>query len=570
MSPLLKQILEKHGLSPDAPPSADEWDNLVADLDRELNNQESHLAKLETAKDTAESASHAKSMYLANMSHELRTPLAAIIGYADLLHDHAEILGVKEKLERYLSKIGVSANHLLSLINDILDLSKIEAGKLELNEETFTVQSIVEDTLVTMTPQIEKNNNQLNVEYHSQGALGFMHSDPVRLRQVLINLLSNAAKFTENGEITLKVNRKRISVQPPVAMKNMVGWISFTVTDNGIGMTQEELNQLFKPFQQATGDTAAHFGGTGLGLAISQHFCQMMGGHIEVRSEKGVGTTFIVEIPIMEVQGAPESDSSIFRLKELQAEQGNRSILIIDDDQMTRNIIAHYLMQAGMSIELTSNGEDGIKLAKRLKPAAIILDIFMPSMDGWEVLQALKEDEELSEIPVILATVDDLKQRGFALGASDYLHKPIKRDMLIKTVKKYNPTSDHLDILVVEDNEQMRDTIKALINVGNISIREASNGREALDLITYSTPDLILLDLMMPEMNGFELVENLKSHNRWKSIPIIVISAIDLTNSDRQKLSGAVKKFIQKTKINRKQLLDLIFDFVQQEVPVVY
>ncbi len=569
MSPLLKQILEKNGLDSTSPPSAAEWSNLVADLGREFDSQESQIAKFEAAKNSAESASHAKSMYLANMSHELRTPLAAIIGYADLLHDHAEILGVKEKLERYLSKIGVSANHLLSLINDILDLSKIEAGKLELNEETFTVQSIVEDTLITMTPQIEKNNNQLNVEYHSQGALGLMHSDPVRLRQILINLLSNAAKFTQNGQISLLVNRKRISVQPPVALKNMVGWISFTVTDNGIGMTQDEINQLFRPFQQAAGDTSAHFGGTGLGLAISQHFCQMMGGHIEVRSEKGVGTTFVVEIPIMEVQSSNESDSSIFRLKELQAQQGNRSILIIDDDQMTRNIIAHYLMQAGMSIELTSNGEDGIKLAKRLKPAAIILDIFMPSMDGWQVLQALKEDPELADIPVILATVDDLKQRGFALGASDYLHKPIKREMLIKTVKKYNPTSDHIDILVVEDNDQMRDTIKALINVGNISIREAANGREALNLIAYSAPDLILLDLMMPEMNGFELVENLKSNDQWKGIPIIVISAIDLTNSDRQKLSGTVKQFIQKTKINRKQLLALIFDFVQQEVPVV-
>ncbi len=563
-------ILNQLGLDRESAPSQNEWEQLLDNLDKELDKKDDLIAESEALKLAATDANQAKSMYLANMSHELRTPLAAIIGYGELLYDQAEVLGVTQNLGQYLNKIGVSANHLLSLINDILDLSKIEAGKIELNEETFTIQSLIEETLVTMTPVIEKNNNRLKVESHSDGPLGFMHTDPVRLRQILINILSNAAKFTHNGDINLKVQRKRISVQPPVAMKNMVGWMTFIISDNGIGMSQAELNQLFQPFQQASGDTATHFGGTGLGLAISQHFCQLMGGHIEVHSEKDVGTTFIIEIPIIESDIETPTDSSIYRLKQIQAEDGQGTILIIDDDQMTRNIIAHYLMQAGMNVELVSNGQEGLKLAKKIKPQAIILDIFMPSMDGWQVLQALKEDPDLAEIPVILATVDDLKQRGFALGASDYLQKPIKRETLLKTIKKYSPTTGPLDILVVEDNDQMRDTIKALIDVGNLEVREAPNGREALSLIAYSVPDLILLDLMMPEMNGFELIEQLKSNPLWKEIPIIVISAIDLSSEDRQKLSGAVRKFIRKTKINRQQLLDLIFNFVQQEVTVVY
>lgn len=570
MSESFESILKKLGLDPNTSPTPEQWETLQALLKDKFEEQENVEKELDAKRLAAENASHAKSMYLANMSHELWTPLAAIIGYADLINDQAKMLGVEENLKRYLNKIGTSANHLLSLINDILDLSKIEAGKLELNEETFAIQSLIDETLVTLKPVIEKNNNILQVESRSDGPLGLMHSDPVRLRQILINLLSNAAKFTQNGQITLKVERKRISVQPPVAMKNLVGWITFTISDDGIGMTQDELNRLFQPFQQASEQTANHFGGTGLGLAISQHFCQMMGGHIEVQSEKGIGTTFIIEIPIMQVEGVFQTDSSMYRIKRSEAETGRGTILIIDDDQMTRNILTHYLMQSGMNVELATNGPDGIDLARRIRPSTIILDIFMPEMDGWEVLKKLKYDNELADIPVILATVDDQSRRGYALGASDYLSKPIKRETLIQTVKKYLPSTSQLDILVVEDNDQMRETIKALINVGQIEVREASNGIEAIDLIGYSIPDLILLDLMMPRMNGFEVIDKLQSNSDWKDIPVIVISATDLSNHDRQILNGTVKKFLQKTQINRKTLLDLIFDFVQQEVPVVH
>ncbi|MFK7802409.1 MAG: response regulator [Anaerolineae bacterium] len=561
----LDQLLDKAGLKPNELPDQVQWTKFQEILSKQLESNKSQVHDLELGKKAAESASQAKSMYLANMSHELRTPLAAIIGYSELLQDHAEILGVEKQFSQYLGKITVSANHLLSLINDILDLSKIEAGKFELNDETFSVQSLIEETLVTMTPAIEKNNNSLKVEYRSEGPLGLMHSDPLRLRQILINLLSNAAKFTQDGEINLKIDRKRISVQPPVAMKNMVGWITFSISDNGIGMTQQELNSLFQPFTQAANNTAAHFGGTGLGLAISQHFCQLMGGHIEVHSEKHSGTTFIVEVPVIDGGKEISTDSSLYRIKQLQGKHGKGPILIIDDDQMTRNIIAHYLMQAGMEVELTSTGPHGLDIARALNPSAIILDVFMPEMDGWQVLQSLKEDEELASIPVILTTVDDLKQRGFALGASDYLHKPINKEKLVNTVKKYSPTSGTVKVLIVEDNDQMRETIKALINFDYIKIQEAANGQEALNLLGYSKPDLILLDLMMPEMDGFELIERLKSNEAWKNIPVVVISAIDLTAKDREQLSGAVRQFIEKTSISRHKLLDLIFDFVNSE-----
>ncbi|MFT5194160.1 MAG: signal transduction histidine kinase/CheY-like chemotaxis protein [Cellvibrionaceae bacterium] len=452
----LEQLLDQTGLHSDTPPNQKQWQQFQEVLKTQLEANSDQIKDLDLAKQSADNASRAKSMYLANMSHELRTPLASILGYSELLQDHVELREADKLFAQYLGKITISANHLLSLINDILDLSKIEAGKFELYEETFSVQSLLEDTLVTMTPAIEKNNNRLTVEYRSEGALGLIHSDPLRLRQILINLLSNAAKFTQNGEITLKIDRKRISVQPPIEMKNMIGWITFTISDNGIGMTQAELNRLFQPFEQASGNTAAHFGGTGLGLAISQHFCQLMGGHIEVHSEKHNGTTFIVEIPIIEEGAKVETDSNLFRIKQLQGQHGNGLILIIDDDQMTRNITAHYLMQAGIEVELTADGVLGIEMARKLNPSAIILDIFMPSMDGWEVLHLLKEDPDLASIPVILSTVDDLKQRGFSLGASDYLSKPVNKEKLVTTVQKYIPKSGMLDILIVEDDDQMR------------------------------------------------------------------------------------------------------------------
>lgn len=547
-----------------APPPPEKWAQFIEAAENACQVQHAKVEEITLQKEKADRASQAKSMYLANMSHELRTPLAAIIGYSELLQDKAGILGVEENFARYLSKITVSANHLLDLINDILDLSKIEANKIELQSETFNIQTILEDMLVTIQPVVEKNNNELRVEYISDSPLGLMYSDPVRIKQILMNLMSNAAKFTQNGELLLRVERSRSLVPTPKSMDKIIGWISFVVSDTGIGMTEEELERLFKPFSQANEQTATHFGGTGLGLTISQHFCALMGGNIDVTSEKGVGTTFKVSLPIFESEDIQLERTFNTTIRSTPAA---KPILIIDDDPMTRNIIAHFLMKEGFAIELTESGSRGIDIAKEIKPAAVILDIFMPEMDGWSVLEAFKRDPELAKVPIILTTIDDMRRRGFALGASDYLSKPIDPKDLVKTIRRYTSQTQALKILVVEDNEQMRDTLHAMLETEPFILYEASNGREALEILETDQPDIILLDLMMPEMNGFEFVSELHKSNDpdWQEIPIIVISAIDLDHSDRQKLSGAVRKIIQKTKINRGKLLALIYEFVTKK-----
>jgi CheY-like chemotaxis protein len=489
------------------------------------------------------------------MSHELRTPLNAIIGYSEMLIEDAEDQDQEDFIPD-LERILAGGKHLLTLINDILDLSKVEAGKMELYLETFEVSPMIDEVVSTVQPLVEDNANILDV--HCGEHLGTMHADLTRVRQVLFNLLSNACKFTEQGTITLDVTCERSSPCSEGA------FLLFSVRDTGIGMRPEQLEHLFQPFTQADVSTTRQFGGTGLGLTISKRFCEMMGGGITVASEVGVGTTFTMRLPAAVTDRQAEPAKTEFRSEPVS--EGADTVLVIDDDANVRDLMQRFLSKEGFRVVTASGGEEGLQLARDLHPDAITLDVLMPGMDGWSVLTSLKADPELAAIPVIMLAIIDKKNMGYALGAAEYLSKPVDRDRLVALLRKYRHVPSHSAILVVEDDAGTRDIFRRTLEKEGWAVTEAENGRVALERIAESLPGLILLDLMMPEMDGFEFVDELRKHEDWRSIPIVVVTAKDLTLEDRLRLNGYVEKIVEKGAYNRETLLREVRDLVVSSV----
>jgi len=493
-------------------------------------------------KEAAEAANKAKSNFLANMSHELRTPLNAIIGYSEMLQEMAADDG-KDEYQGDLKKIHSAGQHLLELINDVLDISKIEAGKMDLYIESFSLDQTIEEVQAVADPLAKKNSNHLVIEKPAE--LGNVRADATKVRQCLLNLLSNACKFTSNGVVRLD------------AMK-ADGWVTFQVSDTGIGMTKEQMSKLFRAFQQADSSTTRKFGGTGLGLAISRRFCQLMNGDITVSSEPGRGTTFTMRIP---VEVVPRAADAQIQLEQENARTGESLpasaavVLVIDDDPMVADLLRRTLVKDGYRVEYAESGEKGLELARQLRPDAITLDVMMPGMDGWQVMTHLKSDAELADIPVILLSIVNDRKTGFALGATEYLTKPFERDRLTAVLGRIAKGRGSRLALVVDDMADNRELLRSALEGDGWMVEEAANGLEALDRLERHRPDAILLDLMMPEMDGISFVEHLRASERNRSIPVLVVTAKEITPADRQRLSGGVQAIMQKGAVDLSDLV---------------
>ena len=522
---------------------------------RELERLNAELHRMideaNRAQEAAEQANRSKSIFLANMSHELRTPLNAIIGYSEMLGEEAEDLG-EESFVADLHKIHSAGRHLLGLINDVLDLSKIEAGKMALYLERFALPAVVDDVCTTIRPLIEKNGNALQVRY--QGELGEMRSDLTKVRQMLFNLLSNASKFTENGTIGLTLSRE--------GEGGAADWMSIEVADSGIGMSEEQLGGLFRAFTQADASTTRKYGGTGLGLAITRRFCEMMGGSIEVASELGKGAVFTVRLPAETAEQKEAAPARGLPARIPVAAEGSVTVLAIDDDPLVCEMIRRFLAEDGFHVVTANSGEEGLSLARTLKPAAITLDVIMPSMDGWAVLNALKHDPDLADIPVVMMTIVDDRDIGYALGAADYLVKPLDKKRLKTVLDRYRRGPSDNRVLVVEDDAPTRDMTRRMLEKEGWYVTTAENGVKGLESVSKSPPQLILLDLMMPEMDGFQFVAELEKKDEWRSIPVVVVTAKDLTGEDRHRLNGHVEKILQKGAYRCDDLLKSVRDLV--------
>lgn len=518
--------------------------------------------ELIVARDQALEASRAKTVFLANMSHELRTPMNAILGYSEMLIEDAGLMS-SEEVAADLQKIRNAGKHLLALINDVLDLSKIESGKMTLHHESFLIGELVQDIVSTIEPIALKNHNRIVV--HCPAEIGAMYSDAMKVRQSLMNLLSNACKFSQNSVIDLVISKQSHEREE---------YVSFAVCDRGIGMTSDQIAKLFQAFVQADESTTRKYGGTGLGLMISRRLCQMLGGDIRVSSELGKGSTFTIELPRIApavlapsgLGGSGDSQSpansaintDVIRGGTIRGEAIRGTVLAIDDNPDALDLISRSLSKDGYRVIMATSGEAGLVLARSHRPDIITLDVMMPQMNGWQVLAAIKADVHLSTTPVVLLSVVENNEIAMALGATDCLTKPIDWGKLQVCLDRLLPRNEPDRILVVEDDPASSELVTRILQKDGWKIEKASNGREAFACMEASPPSLVLLDLMMPEMDGFELVARLRTHPTLSKIPVLVLTSKMLTPEDHARLNGRVLDVLSKGTTERNDLLEAV------------
>lgn len=509
--------------------------------------------ELETANRELERSNKLKSQFIATMSHELRTPLNSILGFSELL-DGESFGPLTEKQKKYVSNIYNSGTHLLHLINNILDIAKVESGKMELRCESFSVNQFISEVEMVIKPLIKKKRQKLFLKIDKD--IPIIKADKVKLKQILYNLLSNASKFTpEEGDISLAAG---------VTGQEKDSCLKLSVTDTGIGIKEEDYERIFSEFEQVDSSFSRKYEGTGLGLALTKKLVELHGGEILVESKEGKGSTFTIIIPLTDpftplepLKPMEEAayDVDILKKKDAKAPL----ILIVEDDHATSEILTLYLAQAGYRIAHAYNGEDALKRIRELEPFAMLLDVMLPGKDGWEVLQEVKSDPELKDIPVIMCSVIDNMELGFTLGASDYLLKPVSKSALLNKLEDLSFASKKgrrpVNILCIDDHEAALRLLSSILEPAGYNVITANSGKQGIENAIHYKPDLVILDLMMPEVDGFEVARTLKDNPTTMNIPILILTAKDLTVDDRLNLAGKVDNFIQKSPFSKEDLL---------------
>lgn len=489
---------------------------------RDVTSDKLLADSLVRARDEAERANLAKSQFLTAMSHELRTPLNAIIGYSEMLVEDADELGL-ESMSADLDRIREAGRHLLEVINQVLDLSRVEAGRMEVEIGAVDLDALVDSVAKTIAPLAERQHNRFHFEH--TGALGAVATDATKLRQILLNLLGNACKFTRDGEVRLSVTR------------DVTGTL-FTVSDNGVGIAPEDLERIFEPFTRGGGAQAQGFSGTGLGLPLSRHFAQLIGGTLSVTSAPGGGSTFSLSLA-----HAPAPAAGAL------ADHGeiHTTVLVVDDDPDARRLLKLALERGGHRVVTATSSDEGLAMARRLRPGAILLDLVMPERDGWAALAALQADPQLARTPVIIVSTVDARSIGFAVGVDGYVTKPVDRALLLSVVERALDRGARLGpILVVEDDPNARELlVRALVAQGH-QVVEARDGQEGLHQLERYGAALIVLDLIMPNLDGFELAERVRGDTRWNDVPIVVVSAADPSPMELARLDGKVLDVVRK------------------------
>ena len=504
---------------------------------------DARTSEMETARDEARDASDQKTKFFANMSHELRTPLNAILGYGEMLYEDCEDLGYDDLLPD-LKKITSSGTHLLSLINNILDLSKIEAGKMELFVTSFEIENMVQTIKDVSEPLAAKNDNGFVINL--DGAMGSMSQDETKLRQCLTNFLSNGFKFTKNGTVTLDVKAR---------MEGDVEFVDFAVIDTGAGMSPEGVAKVFEEYTQAERSTSANYGGTGLGLPISKKFAEMMGGDVIVTSEEGVGSVFTMSVP----RECPEYNEDEVEGNVINLDDQDNLVVLVDDDVAMHDLIKRTISKLNLTLLGATNSEKGMELIREVKPKLILLDVLMPGRDGWSLLKECKTDKDLKDIPVIMISQLNQSNLASSLGANDYLTKPIDRTHFINTLKRIlGADTQNQKVLVIDDDKDVRELLSRLLKDAGYRPIDARDGKEGLER-TKDEPALIILDLEMPRMDGFEFLDNyIKDVPEEKRAPVLVFSGKDLTDVQEDLLKERVIGLVKKDDVSMDKLSQMI------------